>query len=792
MAALQLVYAAAPADEPGRRQLAAQLRAFLQKEAIVEWHEGLLPAGADVAEERQRAWREADILLLLLSADYFAANSPFEALCQEALQRQRQGTLLLIPILLRPYQWEWTELAGLPCLPRDGQPLSLAKDQEAAFFLVAQEICQQIRQQYALSTPAAHVLFSTRERDNRQLLLKRVRQTWIEGMLERSLRQAVWVDLHLQDQPDAVENPWHLMVQELDRVPRPLPPGTSILQVFEQADEELLILGEPGSGKTTLLLYLARALLDLAERDESRRIPVIVNLASWAQQRLPLEQWLVSELKRRYQIPIAIGQSWIAADQIFPLLDGLDEVAEAARPACVQAILSYMHNINGHIPLVLCCRSEAYQALAVQLPLQYAVMLLPFTDDQIDMYLSSVSGQFDVLRKAFAEDKDLFELARRPLMLSIFALALRGLSEQELAALEGRQGTGGQRADYPTALFRYYVQRMLSRRAELRSGTPAQIQRWLSYLARQLREQQETLCTVEDLQPDWLPEHVRPWYRRGMILVYSLIFGLCGLFFGLAFGLAYGSVYHFASRLGFGLELGQIIGISGGLCGGLCFGLTFSQHYHIQPAEEASWSARAAGRGLRLGVVGGLGIGSIAGLLAGLLAGGASGLLVGIAVLLVVSGIGAFVNGLTPQQLSDRTRLVPNEGIWRSGKRGLMFVISAVLIMGLAAGLTFGIAGRSILDLIYGWLFGIVLGSGAGAIFGVAFGRIGGRTGIAAFLQHFVLRFYLWRLNLLPWHLIDFLNEATEHLLLYRVGGSYIFVHRLLRDVLAEDRPAEQ
>jgi hypothetical protein len=62
---------------------------------------------------------------------------------------------------------------------------------------------------------------------------------------------------------------------------------------------------------------------------------------------------------------------------------------------------------------------------------------------------------------------------------------------------------------------------------------------------------------------------------------------------------------------------------------------------------------------------------------------------------------------------------------------------------------------------------------------------VGGRTGIAAFLQHFVLRFFLWRLNLLPWRLVAFLDEATERLLLRKVGGSYIFVHRLLRDVLA-------
>ncbi len=65
------------------------------------------------------------------------------------------------------------------------------------------------------------------------------------------------------------------MVQELDREPRPFPPGTSILHVLEEADEELLIPGSPGAGKTTLLLYLTQTLLDQAERDEQQPLFVI-------------------------------------------------------------------------------------------------------------------------------------------------------------------------------------------------------------------------------------------------------------------------------------------------------------------------------------------------------------------------------------------------------------------------------------------------------------------------------------------------------------------------------------
>lgn len=96
---------------------------------------------------------------------------------------------------------------------------------------------------------------------------------------------------------------------------RPLPPGTSITKVYEDAGGELLILGEPGSGKTTLLLELTRHLLDRAEQDDKLQMPVVFNLSSWATKQQPLAQWLVEELMTKYQVPRKLGQAWVNTNQ---------------------------------------------------------------------------------------------------------------------------------------------------------------------------------------------------------------------------------------------------------------------------------------------------------------------------------------------------------------------------------------------------------------------------------------------------------------------------------------------
>jgi hypothetical protein len=783
---VKLVYASAPADRILREQLSAHLHALVLKGLLSEWDEQLIPVGANATQERHRAWHAADILLVLLSADYFLSEAYDEHELQQALDRHQRGLLHIVPILLRPCDWQSTVVAHLQHLPRNGMPVTVWDNQDAALVSIAQEIRQFITSQHFTHAPLSSV-----QRTNRQRLLKRVRSIWIEGLLEQSLHQAVWIDLHLQKQPDALENPWRLMVQELDRKPRPLPPGTSIAQVFDEADEELLLLGEAGSGKTTLLLYLTRTLLDRADTDEHRRIPVIFHLSSWTQQRLPLDQWLIEELKTRYQVPQQIGRAWIEADQIFPLLDGLDEVAESARAACVQSITIYTRRLLERTPLVVCCRNEEYQTLSIQLPFQYAVMLLPFTKEQIDTYLSSVSGQLDVLRQMLDKDQELFEMARRPLFLSVFTLAYHGAASADRPAPSTHH-------DYPQALFKYYVKHMLTRRSRLQQGTEEQVYHWLTYLATQLQRQQQTIFAVEDLQPAWLPERFRSRYRWSMPLVYGLTFGLLfGPIFGIGFGFAYGLIYKTIAKLIFGLVFGLIVGLVGGFVGGLIFGVTFKHHQTIQPAEATAWSWAASKKGLTVGAVGGLviglaaglvdglAIGLVRGLVSGIAAGLPAGIVTGLVVTLLIGFVGGLVGGLSPMQLPERIALAPNEGIWRSGRRGLFFVVFCILLFGLVAGVLHGLLGASVEALVYGPVFGTVLGAVGGFVFGLAFGSVGGRTGIAAFLQHFVLRFFLWRLHLLPWRLVAFLDEATERLLLRKVGGNYIFVHRLLRDVLA-------
>ena len=88
-----------------------------------------------------------------------------------------------------------------------------------------------------------------------------------------------------------------------------------------------------------------------------------------------------------YDVPRKLSIQWVEEDGILPLLDGLDEMEETARPACIAAINTYHRE---HLaPLVVCSRTTEYEAAASRhrLALQGAVVVQPLTHEDVDAYL---------------------------------------------------------------------------------------------------------------------------------------------------------------------------------------------------------------------------------------------------------------------------------------------------------------------------------------------------------------------------------------------------------------------
>jgi hypothetical protein len=504
----------------------------------------------------------------------------------------------------------------------------------------------------------------------REVMLRRVRSNWITGVLEPSLGNVAQLGLALKRRSEVL-GLGSQAIRRPDQESAPRPHPTSILRAFDEAGGRLLIMGSPGAGKTTLLLQLADELLDRAEHDASRPIPVVVNLASWGARLQPLGAWLVDELAISYSVPRRVADTWIAADQLVLLLDGLDEVSERHRFGCAAAINTYCRG-HGLVQIVVASRSSELQKLTVRLELQEAVELQPATDTQIETYLDHLeragNPQGDV-RDALVADRSLHEFLRSPLMLHAVTLGGWPISScQQPTSAEMRR----------LLLWREYLERMFQQRPlRPRCGyTFVQAVLWLAWLACRLQERGQTEFHLDRLTPDWLPipaSQARARIRRGLIgataragkpveqLRWSWQDLSSGLPILLGAGLAAGLITGPAAALVAGFTAALAAGLTAAFSGGPLFGFTAGLLEERSTPNEGI--RRSANNGTRIGVS----IGFVAGMVAWLRSGLAAGLVFGITLGLVfglVFGGGACLQHYTVRALLARADVAP----WRYGR----------------------------------------------------------------------------------------------------------------------------
>lgn len=348
-------------------------------------------------------------------------------------------------------------------------------------------------------------------------MLRRLRRSYKE-LLDQSLHGLAWMELGLSEKPDLVRNVTNLLFRLPQGGEHLLPPGMGVLDAYDEAEGELLILGAPGAGKSTLLVDLAQQLVDQALAGESPLLPVILRLSSWAIRRPALADWMIKQLSQTYDVPRKLSERWVNEGRLLPLLDGLDEMEEAARSACIAAINTYHRTYLA--PLVVCSRQAEYEGAAPRerLALQSAVIVQPLTSAQIEGYLDLAEPSFAGIRTALYKQQNLWRLASTPLMLSVMLLTYRDVSAEEIA----HQGT-----DLEQQVWTDYVVRQVQEKGNLSHYPLKHIYAWLSFLAQQLRTHQQTTFYAEHLHLDWLPSSQQHIVTRLATGIPSMMIGAC-------------------------------------------------------------------------------------------------------------------------------------------------------------------------------------------------------------------------------------------------------------------------
>lgn len=625
------------------------------------------------------------------------------------------------------------------------------------------------------------------------------------------------------DDPDPMPVQWRLTEQrEVMDHPDNMASGSwplagSSAQITELTEQfralrrrRLVIVGGPGTGKTTLAVQLLRELL--ATRQDDEPIPVLLSVAGWDTRAFPLLQdWLAEQLGQDYpalrapELGTDLPQALAARGQVFPVLDGLDELPVMARAAVITAL---NRSLGGDDQLILTSRTaeftQAVRAAKDVLTSAAVIEPAPLTHAAAADYLRSclppepgpvweqILTELQTRRKQAGPADALAETVSTPLGLWLLrqTYLLSGADPESLVQA-GRFPTA---ASLRAHLFDLLIPALVATRQPSanpgdlfrprRGHDPEMVRDWLGYLADHLNRipAGDGRTGTRDFAWWRLARHtLRP---RTLPLV-AILLAVPIIGFGAGIGAA------FRAGPAGGLDARLTIALAAALGAGSMFALAVGPRDGMNTslwAREGPGFAdlRATGRipllvrlVLKYMPTPGLTAGLVSGLAAGLVSGPRTGLATGLWAALGAAALFGTVSGLiawaeTPTPAGRANTPMSN---WRADRRmNLIRVISGGVVSAFVFGLVGGLSGGLVGALTAGLVFGLVI-------------RIASKLTSPgqhhAGMAYTAATFGLARSHRLPRRLMPFLDDMHRLGLLRAVGPIYQFRHAELQDHLA-------
>ncbi len=139
-APLKLFYSYSHKDETLRDELETHLKLLQRQGEISTWHDRKILVGDEWKGKIDENLEAADIVLLLVSADFLASDYCYDIEMKHALKRHEAEQAHVIPVILRDCDWNHALFGKLQALPKNGNPVTLWTKRDTAWKDVAQGI----------------------------------------------------------------------------------------------------------------------------------------------------------------------------------------------------------------------------------------------------------------------------------------------------------------------------------------------------------------------------------------------------------------------------------------------------------------------------------------------------------------------------------------------------------------------------------------------------------------------------------------------------------------------------
>ncbi|WP_437314961.1 TIR domain-containing protein [Sorangium sp. So ce385] len=133
-------------DRALRRELEEHL-AIMQRQGLIRaWHAERVAPGQGFRTLIDSHISAAQLILLLVSPTFIASDNCYDREMARALERWQRGEAQVIPVLVRPCEWDQTQLRRLRPLPDNGRPVVNWPSRDDAWLNVVQGIRRVVEQ----------------------------------------------------------------------------------------------------------------------------------------------------------------------------------------------------------------------------------------------------------------------------------------------------------------------------------------------------------------------------------------------------------------------------------------------------------------------------------------------------------------------------------------------------------------------------------------------------------------------------------------------------------------------
>ena len=143
---ITIFYSYSHRDEAFKEQLENHLALLRRKSLIKTWHDRRIIPGQEWETAIENHLDEADIVLLLVSADFIASDYCYGREVLRAMERHERNEAKVIPVVVRAVDWSDAPFGRLQALPKDAHPVTSWNNQDEAWLDVEKGIKKAIEE----------------------------------------------------------------------------------------------------------------------------------------------------------------------------------------------------------------------------------------------------------------------------------------------------------------------------------------------------------------------------------------------------------------------------------------------------------------------------------------------------------------------------------------------------------------------------------------------------------------------------------------------------------------------